>query len=75
MEFKNAQKIFDKSFRKAQRTHKKQSLHELEISAKQNPTDMWSRLNPLSPGVLDHGNYILAFCFFLGPLVAMLSPI
>ena len=48
MEFKNAQKIFNKSFRKAQRTHKKQSLHELEMSAKQNPTDMWSRLKKLS---------------------------
>ena len=47
-EFKNAQRIFDKSFRKAQRIHKKQSLHELELSAKQDPTDMWSRLKNLS---------------------------
>ena len=48
IEFKNAQKNFDKSFRKAQRNHKKQSLFELELSAKQNPTDMWSRLKKLS---------------------------
>ena len=47
-DFKTAQKVFDKSFRKAQRNHKKQSLHELEISAQQNPTDMWSRLKKLS---------------------------
>ena len=46
--FKRAQKIFDSKFRELKRKYKKQKDHELERSAKLNPTDMWSSLKKLS---------------------------
>ena len=46
--FKDAQKLFDKTFRQAQRKFKKQNILELEEDAKHNPTDMWSRLKKLN---------------------------
>ena len=48
LDFKNAQKIFDRKFRDTERNFKKQQIIDLENSAKFNPTDMWSRLNKLS---------------------------
>ena len=47
-EFKDARKVFDKTFRQAKRNYKKQSQRELERNAKQNPTDMWSSLKKLN---------------------------
>ena len=48
LDYKNAQKIFDRKFRDTERNFKKQQIIDLENSAKFNPTDMWSRLNKLS---------------------------
>ena len=48
LEFKNAQKIFDKEFRVTERNFKKQQNQDLENSAKSNPTDMWARLKKLN---------------------------
>ena len=48
IEFKNARKFFDKTFRNAQRRFKKQRQQELELSAKQDPINMWSRLKKLN---------------------------
>ena len=48
LDYKNAQKIFDRKFRDTERNFKKQQIIDLENSAKFNPTDMWSRLKKLS---------------------------
>ena len=48
LEFKNAQKVFDKKFRQTERDLKKQQNQELENNAKFNPTSMWSSLKKLN---------------------------
>ena len=48
LEFKNAQKIFDKKFRVTERNFKKRQNQDLENSANSNPTDMWARLKKLN---------------------------
>ena len=48
LEFKNAQKVFDKKFRQTERNFKKQQNKELENNAKSNPTSMWSSLKKLN---------------------------
>ena len=46
--FKNAQKLFDKSFKQAERKYRKQQYESLENDAASNPTDMCSRLKKLN---------------------------
>jgi hypothetical protein len=48
LDFKNAQKVFDKQFRQTERKYKKQQNQELENNAKFNPTGMWSSLKKLN---------------------------
>ena len=48
LEFKNAQKVFDRKFRQTERNFKKQQNQELENNAKSNPTSMWSSLKKLN---------------------------
>ena len=46
--FKNAQKIFDRTFRQAERNFRKKQYETLENNAKVNPTDMWTKLKKLN---------------------------
>ena len=48
LDFKIAQKHFDKTFRQAERNFKKQKNIDLEKNAKFNPADMWSSLKKLN---------------------------
>ena len=46
--FKNCQNIFDNKFRYFKRKHKKEDFQDLEMSAKNNPTEMWKKYKQLS---------------------------
>ena len=48
LDFKIAQKHFDKTFRQAERNFKKQKNIDLEKNAKFNPADIWSSLKKLN---------------------------
>ena len=47
IKFKNAKKLFDRTFRQAERNFRKHQNEILEKDAKCNPADMWSKLNKL----------------------------
>ena len=48
VEYRESQKLFDKTFRQYKRQHKASKLHELENLASSNSAEMWKKINALS---------------------------